>query len=106
MEPITLEELPENALLLIDSAPIIYVLEDHPEQVLDPAIENVDGMNDSQAADVRDVHLNRSSSEILGSQPDNTGKDRSWCGESPCRFAELNHPEGVSTSATRDACQE
>jgi predicted nucleic acid-binding protein len=31
MEPVSLEELPENALLLIDSAPIIYVLEDHPE---------------------------------------------------------------------------
>ena len=31
MEPISLEGLPENALLLIDSAPIIYVLEDHPE---------------------------------------------------------------------------
>lgn len=31
MEPISLEELPENALLLVDSAAIIYVLEDHPE---------------------------------------------------------------------------
>ena len=31
MEPISLEGLPENALLLIDSAPIIYVLEDHPK---------------------------------------------------------------------------
>ncbi|HEY1890505.1 MAG TPA: PIN domain-containing protein [Steroidobacteraceae bacterium] len=31
MEPISLEGLSENALLLIDSAPIIYVLEDHPE---------------------------------------------------------------------------
>ena len=31
MEPITLEGLPENPLLLIDSAPIIYVLEDHRE---------------------------------------------------------------------------
>ncbi|MFZ0498667.1 MAG: PIN domain-containing protein [Steroidobacteraceae bacterium] len=31
MEPVSLEELPENALLLVDSAPIIYVLEDHPE---------------------------------------------------------------------------
>ena len=31
MEPVSLEGLPENALLLIDSAPIIYVLEDHPE---------------------------------------------------------------------------
>ena len=30
MEPVSLEGLPENALLLIDSAPIIYVLEDHP----------------------------------------------------------------------------
>lgn len=29
MEPVTTEGLPENALLLIDSAPIIYVLEDH-----------------------------------------------------------------------------
>ena len=31
MEPVTLEGLPENPLLLIDSAPIIYVLEDHRE---------------------------------------------------------------------------
>jgi len=31
MEPVSLEGLPENAVLLIDSAPIIYVLEDHPE---------------------------------------------------------------------------
>ncbi len=31
MEPVSLEALPENALLLVDSAPIIYVLEDHPE---------------------------------------------------------------------------
>jgi predicted nucleic acid-binding protein len=29
MEPISLEGLPESALLLIDSAPIIHVLEDH-----------------------------------------------------------------------------
>lgn len=31
MEPVSLDGLPENALLLIDSAPIIYVLEEHPE---------------------------------------------------------------------------
>lgn len=31
MEPVSLEGLPENALLLVDSAPIIHVLEDHPE---------------------------------------------------------------------------
>ncbi|MHB1951125.1 MAG: type II toxin-antitoxin system VapC family toxin [Acidiferrobacteraceae bacterium] len=31
MEPVSLEGLPENALLLVDSAPIIYVLDDHPE---------------------------------------------------------------------------
>ena len=31
MEPVSLEGLPESSLLLIDSAPIIYVLEDHPE---------------------------------------------------------------------------
>lgn len=31
MESVSLEGLPENALLLIDSAPIIYVLEGHPE---------------------------------------------------------------------------
>jgi predicted nucleic acid-binding protein len=29
MGPISLEGLPENALLLVDSAPIIYVLEEH-----------------------------------------------------------------------------
>jgi predicted nucleic acid-binding protein len=31
MGPVSLEGLPENALLLVDSAPIIYVLEDHPD---------------------------------------------------------------------------
>jgi predicted nucleic acid-binding protein len=31
MGPVSLEGLAENALLLIDSAPIIYVLEDHPD---------------------------------------------------------------------------
>jgi predicted nucleic acid-binding protein len=31
MEPVSLEGLPQNALLLVDSAPIIYVLEDHPK---------------------------------------------------------------------------
>lgn len=31
MEPVSLKGLPDNALLLIDSAPIIYVLEDRPE---------------------------------------------------------------------------
>jgi len=31
MGPISLEGLPENALLLVDSAPIIYVLEEHTE---------------------------------------------------------------------------
>lgn len=31
MEPLSLSGLPESPLLLIDSAPIIYVLEDHPE---------------------------------------------------------------------------
>jgi hypothetical protein len=30
MEPVSLAGLPKNALLLVDSAPIIYVLEDHP----------------------------------------------------------------------------
>src|SRR6185312_6030037 len=30
MEPLAFAELPEGALLLIDSAPIIYVLEAHP----------------------------------------------------------------------------
>jgi predicted nucleic acid-binding protein len=38
---VSLEGLPENALLLVDSAPIIYVLEDHPElaQVFRPVFE-------------------------------------------------------------------
>jgi|SRR6185437_5234837 predicted nucleic acid-binding protein len=31
MEPLAFAELPEGALLLIDSAPIIYVLEAHPK---------------------------------------------------------------------------
>ena len=31
MGPVSLEGLPENALLLVDSAPIIYVLEQHQE---------------------------------------------------------------------------
>ena len=30
MEPLSLEGLPANALVLVDTAPIIYVLEDHP----------------------------------------------------------------------------
>jgi predicted nucleic acid-binding protein len=30
MEPLAFGDLPEGALLLVDSAPIIYVLEDHP----------------------------------------------------------------------------
>ena len=30
MEPLAFEDLPEHALLLIDSAPIIYLLEGHP----------------------------------------------------------------------------
>jgi predicted nucleic acid-binding protein len=41
MEPVSLAGLPENALLLVDSAPIIYVLEDHPEfaSVFKPVFE-------------------------------------------------------------------
>lgn len=31
MEPLALGDLPEGALLLVDSAPIIYVLEGHPK---------------------------------------------------------------------------
>ena len=31
MEPLRLEGLPEQALVLLDSAPIIYVLENHPK---------------------------------------------------------------------------
>src|SRR3954454_4618235 len=31
MGPLVLDDLPEQALLLIDSAPIIYVLEGHPK---------------------------------------------------------------------------
>jgi predicted nucleic acid-binding protein len=31
MEPIAFDDLPEQALLLVDSAPIIYVLESHPK---------------------------------------------------------------------------
>jgi hypothetical protein len=30
MEPLEFGDLPEEALLLVDSPPIIYVLEDHP----------------------------------------------------------------------------
>lgn len=45
MEPVSLEGLPENPLLLIDSAPIIYLLEDHPElaPVFRPVFEAHDG---------------------------------------------------------------
>jgi len=39
MEPVSLAGLPENALLLVDSAPIIYVLKDHLE--LAPAFRPV-----------------------------------------------------------------
>jgi predicted nucleic acid-binding protein len=31
MEPLSIDDLPEQALLLIDSAPIIYFLEAHPQ---------------------------------------------------------------------------
>ena len=31
MEPLDLSELPDDALVLLDSAPIIYFLEDHPK---------------------------------------------------------------------------
>jgi hypothetical protein len=31
MEPLTFDDLPEQALLLVDSAPIIYFLENHLE---------------------------------------------------------------------------
>jgi predicted nucleic acid-binding protein len=30
MEPLAFDDLPEGALVLVDTAPIIYVLEDHP----------------------------------------------------------------------------
>ncbi len=30
MEPVSLEGLPDDALLLVDSAPVIYILERHP----------------------------------------------------------------------------
>ncbi|HEU4617272.1 MAG TPA: PIN domain-containing protein [Gammaproteobacteria bacterium] len=30
MEPLKLDDLPEHALLLVDTAPIVYVIEDHP----------------------------------------------------------------------------
>jgi predicted nucleic acid-binding protein len=41
MGTVSLEGLPENALLLVDSAPIIYVLEGHPDlaQVFRPVFE-------------------------------------------------------------------
>lgn len=31
MEPVNPDQLPEGALVLLDSAPIVYVLEEHPE---------------------------------------------------------------------------
>ena len=31
MKPLAFDDLPQGALLLVDSAPIIYVLEDHPK---------------------------------------------------------------------------
>jgi len=34
MEPLAFDDLPEQALLLMDSAPIIYLLEDHPKFAL------------------------------------------------------------------------
>jgi predicted nucleic acid-binding protein len=44
MGPLSLEGLPESALLLIDSAPIIYILEDHPDlaPVFRPVFETHD----------------------------------------------------------------
>jgi predicted nucleic acid-binding protein len=37
MEPLTLDDLPAEALLLLDTAPIVYYLEDHP--VLGPRFQ-------------------------------------------------------------------
>jgi predicted nucleic acid-binding protein len=34
MEPLAFDDLPEQALLLVDSAPIIYFLENHPKLAL------------------------------------------------------------------------
>ena len=31
MEPLEFGDLPEEALLLVDSPPVIYILEDHPQ---------------------------------------------------------------------------
>lgn len=44
MEPLSLDDLPEHALLLVDSVPIIYVIEDHPEfaPVFRPVFESQD----------------------------------------------------------------
>ena len=41
MEPLTLETLPDGALLLVDSAPIVYFLEAHPKlaRVFKPVFE-------------------------------------------------------------------
>ena len=48
MEPVSLKGLPENPLLLVDSAPIIYVLEDHPE--LAPVFRSVFEVHDKGRA--------------------------------------------------------
>jgi predicted nucleic acid-binding protein len=41
MEPLTLETLPDGALLLVDSAPIVYFLEAHPKlaKIFKPVFE-------------------------------------------------------------------
>lgn len=49
--------------------PGIVALLGQQVQVLDTAIEDIHGMNDSQATDIRNVDLNGTPGKILGSQP-------------------------------------
>jgi hypothetical protein len=45
IEPLTLDALPEGALLLMDTAPIVHFLESHPKlgKIFKPLFERADG---------------------------------------------------------------
>lgn len=62
MGPVSLTGLSENALLLVDSAPIIYVLENHPE--LAPAFRPVFGAPEQELVRVAVTNVTASALAI------------------------------------------
>ena len=51
MDPIDVEAIPSGALLLVDTAPIIYVLEGHPE--FGPRFEPIFAAHDAGTVTLR-----------------------------------------------------